>query len=223
MNEEVPLLDKGFVKLVDCMGSDERICQTARVSTGSTSDDPERDRRLIYFLMEHGHGTPFEKVVFEFHVKCPLFVARQWFRHRIGSFNERSARYRKFQEEYFVPDLATISEVYSEEDLEVYRKALSDAYAAYERLYAKVADRPDDRSRSREVWRGLLGSAYYTEFFWTVNFRSLMNFLKLRTHKTAQYETRVYADAIAEIVKDKAPVSYQAFEELVLSRETHEP
>ena len=221
--DEARVLDKGFVRLIDVMGSDARIVEAARVSTGARSDDPERDRQLIFFLMEHGHGTPFEKVVFEFHVKCPLFVARQWFRHRIGSFNERSARYRKFEEEYYVPDLSALPDAYGREDLKAYSEALRVAYETYERLYAKAADAPEERARAREVWRGLLGTAYYTEFFWTVNFRSLMNFLKLRMHESAQYEIRVYADAIAGMARRAVPISYEAFEQFVLSRPTHEP
>jgi thymidylate synthase (FAD) len=219
MTEEARVLDKGFVRLVDQMGSDQRVVEAARVSTGTKADDPERDRSLIFFLMEHDHATPFEKVVFEFHVKCPLFVARQWVRHRIGSFNERSARYRKFQEEYFVPDLATLPDVYAQEDLEAYCRALHDAFEAYERLMAKVADLPKHRSRAREVWRGLLGTAYYTEFFWTVNLRSLMNFLRLRTHPTAQYEIRVYANAIADMTRRAVPICYEAFEKFAMRRE----
>jgi thymidylate synthase (FAD) len=224
MIRETQVLDKGFVRLIDQMGSDERVVEAARVSTGAQSDDPERDRKLIFFLVEHGHGTPFEKVVFEFHVKCPLFVARQWFRHRIGSFNERSARYRKFDEEYFTPELSTIPDFYDDQDIAAYREALHAAYETYERLFAKAAKASaEQRSRAREIWRGLLGTAYYTEFFWTVNLRSLMNFLKLRTHPTAQYEMRVYAEAIAEMTRRAVPVSYEAFEQFVLSRESHEP
>jgi len=218
MVEEARILDKGFVRLVDRMGSDRRIVEAARVSTGAESEDPERDRRLIFYLMEHEHGTPFEKVVFEFHVKCPLFVARQWFRHRIGSFNERSGRYRKFEEEYYVPRLSDIPPIYTDEDIEAYRRALHEAYSAYERLYAKALDHPEHRARAREVWRGLLGTAFYTEFYWTVNLRSLMNFLKLRTHPTAQYEIRCYANAIAEMVRRAVPISYEAFEKFVLRR-----
>jgi len=222
--DEAKVLDKGFVRLIDMMGSDRRVCEAARVSTGAQSEDPERDRKLIFFLMEHDHSTPFEKIVLEFHVKCPLFVARQWFRHRIGSFNERSARYRKFDEDYFVPDLSTLPGVYAPEDLAAYEQALHASYEAYERLMGKVADRPTkQRSRAREVWRGLLGTSFYTEFFWTVNFRALMNFLKLRTHETAQYEIRVYAQAIAGMVKRAVPVSYGAFERFGLPREVQEP
>ena len=221
---ETKVLDKGFVRLVDHMGSDQRVVEAARVSTGTQSaDDPERDRKLIFYLIEHGHGTPFEKVVFEFHVKCPLFVARQWFRHRIGSFNERSARYRKFEEEYFVPEPSTIPNVYTEEDLAAYREALHMSYTTYESLIAKATLSPDQRSRAREVWRGLLGTAYYTEFFWTVNLRSLMNFIKLRTHPTAQSEIRAYAAAVAEMAREVVPLSYAGYEKFVLSRESHEP
>lgn len=223
MVQEACVLDKGFVRLIDQLGSDQRIVEAARVSTGAQSDAPERDRRLIFFLMEHGHGTPFEKVVFEFHVKCPLFIARQWFRHRIGSFNERSARYRTFDEEFYVPDLSTLPDVYSEQDLATYRQSLHTAYETYERLFAKTTDLPDQRARAREIWRAILGTAFYTEFFWTVNLRSLMNFLKLRAHPTAQYEIRVYAEAIADMVSRAVPLSYEAFRRFVLSRETHEP
>jgi len=224
MIAEAQVLDKGFVRLIDQMGSDQRVVEAARVSTGAHSDDPESERKLIFHLVEHGHGTPFEKVVFEFHVKCPLFVARQWFRHRIGSFNERSARYRKFKEEFYVPELSTIPDVYREDDLATYRETLHGVYQTYERLYAKVANsQPEVRSRAREIWRGLLGTAFYTEFFWTVNLRSLMNFLKLRTHPTAQHEMRKYAEAIAEMIRRAVPVSYEAFERFVLSREYHEP
>ncbi|MCX8037239.1 MAG: FAD-dependent thymidylate synthase [Candidatus Sumerlaeia bacterium] len=213
------VLDKGFVRLIDQMGSDRRVVEAVRVSTGTVSDDPERDRKLIHFLIEHGHGTPFEKVVFEFHVKCPLFVARQWFRHRIGSFNERSARYRRFDEEYFVPDFSTLPEGYTADDLAAYNEALHHAYATYERLVAKASGGPEQRARAREVWRGLLGTSFYTEFFWTVNLRSLMNFLKLRMHPTAQYEIRQYAEAIAAMTREAVPISYEAFERFVLSRE----
>ncbi|MBM3335328.1 FAD-dependent thymidylate synthase [Candidatus Sumerlaeota bacterium] len=224
MIDEAQVLDKGFVRLIGLMGSDQRVVEAACVSTGAHFDDPKRMRELIFYLVENGHGTPFEKVVFEFHVKCPVFVARQWFRHRIGSFNERSARYRKFAEEFYVPEPSAIPDVYGEDDIAAYRETLREVYQKYERLCAKAAgSQAEVRARAREIWRGLLGTAFYTEFFWTVNLRSLMNFLKLRIHPTAQYEIRMYAEAVAEMVRRVAPISYEAFERFVLSRNHHEP
>ncbi len=215
--KQVAVLDKGFVQLVDVMGSDQRVVDAARVSTGSKAD-PERDKKLIFYLMENLHETPFEKIVFEFNVKCPLFVARQWQRHRIGSFNERSARYRVFDLDYYVPGLDVLPDVYSPEDVQAYVKALKQSYKLYESMIAKVAEQPKSRSRAREVFRGLLGVAYYTEFFWTVNFRSLMNFLKLRLAQDAQYEIRAYAEAIHALVPEHIPWTYEAFETFVLKQ-----
>ena len=164
--------------------------------------------------MKNRHETPFEKVVFEFHIKCPLFVARQWMRHRISSFNERSARYRIFKEEFYCPQLEAIPECYTEEDLAEYCRALESQFTIYEKLYKKAEDNPDWRRRAREVWRGLLGTSYYTEFFWTVNFRSLMNFLELRLDPAAQFEIRQFAKAIRQAIRDTEiiPISFAAFE-----------
>ena len=211
-----PVLDKGFVQLIDVMGDDQRVIDAARVSTGSASD-PDRDKGLIFYLMENRHETPFEKIVFEFHVKCPIFVARQWVRHRIGSFNERSARYRAFPLDFFVPDPATLPEGISRQDLDDYEAALNNAHQLYERMIARTTDLPrEERSRVREVFRGLLGTAYYTEFFWTVNFRSLMNFLRLRLAGDAQYEIRRYAEVIDAMIPEYLPWSYEAFRVFVL-------
>lgn len=211
------VLDKGYVQLIDLMGSDQRVVDAARVSTGA-KPDPERDKKLLFYLMENLHETPFEKIVFEFNVKCPLFVARQWQRHRIGSFNERSARYRVFELDYYVPSLEDLPDAYAAEDVQEYVKALKQNYELYESLVVKVADQPGNRSRAREVFRGLLGTAYYTEFFWTVNFRSLMNFLKLRLARDAQFEIRAYAEAIRELIAEHIPWSFEAFEKFVLNK-----
>jgi len=125
--KEKTVLDKGYVQLIDVMGSDQRVIDAARVSTGSAANE-EKDKGLIYFLMEHEHETPFEKIVFEFNIKCPLFVARQWMRHRIGSFNERSARYRAFDQEFFVPNLENLPEIYDAEDIDKYVTALDQTF-----------------------------------------------------------------------------------------------
>lgn len=216
--KSVKVLDKGYIELIDVMGSDRRVIDAARVSTGTVSD-PARDKKLLFYLMENGHETPFEKIVFEFRVKCPLFVARQWLRHRIGSFNERSARYRKFDLDYYVPVLEDLPDDYSDEDIRAYTESLEQAHDLYETLLEKVAKKPALRSRAREVFRGLLGASYYTEFCWTVNFRSLMNFLKLRLTPHAQYEIRVYAQAINEMVAERIPWSVEAFETFILKKD----
>jgi len=215
--QEVKVLDKGYVQLVDILGSDQRVIDAARVSTGSQSTE-ERDKKLINFLMENRHETPFEKIVFEFNVKCPLFVARQWQRHRIGSYNERSARYRAFNMDYYVPRVEDLPDVFNSRDVEAYVNCLEESYKFYEQMLEKASEKPELRARAREVFRGLLGTAYYTEFFWTVNFRSLMNFLRLRMKKDAQKEIRVYGEAIHSIVPQYIPWSYEAFEKFVLKQ-----
>ena len=214
MIQRITVLDEGFVELVDIMGSDQRVIDAARVSTG-TKSEPDRDTILIKYLMNNHHETPFEKVVFEFHIKCPLFVARQWMRHRISSFNERSARYRVFEESHYIPNLSDIPACYTEEDLAEYSAALDAQFNIYKKLYSKAEAHPEWRKRAREVWRGLLGTSFYTEFFWTVNFRSLMNFLELRLDPAAQLEIREFALAIQQLIQDSAaiPVSYSAFQE----------
>ncbi|MFQ5875189.1 MAG: FAD-dependent thymidylate synthase [Dehalococcoidia bacterium] len=211
---KVEVLDKGFVQLLDYIGSDQRILDAARVSTGAKGD-PERDRRLIFFLMENKHGTPFEHAVFQFLIKCPIFVARQWVRHRIASYNERSARYRVFEEEFYVPSLDDLPEIFDEADLHEYVEMMKREHAFYQRMVEKAKPHKHLRKRTREVFRGILGTAYYTEFYWTLNFRALMNFLDLRTGEGAQPEIRRYAEIIASMVKEVVPMSYEAFEKYV--------
>lgn len=212
-----PVLDKGYVELIDVMGSDQRVIDAARVSTGSAAS-PERDKNLIFFLMENRHETPFEKIVFEFNVKCPMFVARQWMRHRLGSYNERSARYRVFDMDYYVPNLEDLPDVFQPEDIEAYVNSLNASYELYEKMVKKTANQPENRSRAREVFRGLLGTAFYTEFFWTINFRALMNFLTLRMSPDAQMEIRRYAEAINGMIPEYIPWSYEAFGKFVLNQ-----
>lgn len=218
-----PVLDKGHIVLLDCIGSDLRVVEAARVSTGSKAGDIEKDRKLISFLMENHHETPFEHVVFQFMVKCPIFVARQWFRHRIASYNERSARYRVFEEEFYMPRREDLPGVFDDRDLADYAALLQQEHALYQRLIErgnqlKGPENLAQRRRAREVFRGLLGTAYYTEFYWTINFRSLMNFLNLRTSGGAQLEIRRYAEVLAGIAKQTVPLCYEAFERYVLRR-----
>jgi len=210
------VLDKGFVDLVSVMGSDETVVKSARVSTGSGSKGPEKDKRLINYLMSHRHETPFEHVVFTFHIKCPIFVARQWFRHRIASYNEKSGRYSKMSYEFYLPEKIRVlhpkdkqmsvpndGRVDEEKAKEIIKNAFDVAYRAYQSLL--------DMGVARELARIVLPLSLYTEFYWTVNMRSLMNFLSLRADSHAQWEIQQYAIAIAEYFRDSCPWSYEAF------------
>jgi len=209
MGDKNKILDHGFVRLVEHMGDDLSIVQAARVSYGQGSKGHEKDRKLLRYLIEHEHGTPFEMVVFKFHVKCPIFVMRQWIRHRIGSFNEISARYTEMEEEFYVPDTfrgPTQSNKQGSEQVDLDHLALADklkqhyqaAYQDYQSfLKAGVA---------KEMARMILPVALYTQFYWSVNARSLMNFLKLRDSCDAQFEIRQYAVAIRKIFNEILPI-----------------
>lgn len=209
------LLDKGFIRLLDMLGDDVAVVSAARVSFGQESRGEEKDKKLIDYLLRNGHETPFEHAVFKFHVKCPIFVARQWFRHRWASYNEISGRYTTFQEEFYVPEhfRVQVGKSYQYENLtadknehlrQLVQKTYDDLFALYEQLLSEGV--------AKELARMILPVATYTQFYWTVNARSLFNFLKLRNEKHAQYEIRVYAEAIAKIVKDKMPWCYESFE-----------
>lgn len=216
-NTTINLLDKGFIRLVDFMGSDNRAVSSARVSFGGTSKGEERDKGLIKYLLEHRHHTPFEHCYFQFHVCCPIYVARQWMRHRWGSFNEISARYTQVQDEFYIPQefrgqdiknrQGSVAADFDNEALrKIYEDSVASSFAAYNKLIqAGVA---------REMARGVLPVCQYTQFYWSINARSLLNFLQLRQDGHAQYEIRVYADAIAEIFKEKMPWTWEAFEAL---------
>lgn len=216
-NEVIHLLDKGFIRLVDFMGSDNRVVSSARVSFGGVSKGEEQDKRLIKYLLEHRHHTPFEHCYFQFHVCCPIYVARQWMRHRWGSFNEISARYTQVKDEFYIPaefrgqDIknrqGSVKADFDNEALrKLYEESVESSFATYNKLI--------EAGVAREMARGVLPVCQYTQFYWSVNARSLLNFLQLRTDGHAQYEIRVYADAIAKIFKEKMPWSWEAFEAL---------
>lgn len=213
----IHLLDKGFVRLIDFMGSDNRVVSAARVSFGGTSKGEERDKGLIKYLLEHQHHTPFEHCYFQFHICCPIYVARQWMRHRWGSYNEISARYTQVKDEFYIPSVFRGQDVKNRQgsvtaDLDnealhkLYEESVEASFAAYNKLI--------EAGVAREMARGVLPVCQYTQFYWSVNARSLLNFLQLRTDGHAQYEIRVYADAIAQIFKEKMPWSWEAFEAL---------
>lgn len=197
------VLNAGYVRLVEYMGGDEAVIRNARLCWRSEDkSNPQADSNLIKHLITKGHWSPFEAMVFTFKVKAPIFVARQWMRHRIGSYNEESLRYCVAEKEFFIPEGL-------DDSLEwAWRQNNERQFSAYE--LAVKAGMP------KEIARSLLPLGVYTRFYWTVNGRSLMNFLKLRTDPSAQKEIRDYAEAILEMVKEVAPTSFSMFEALVL-------
>lgn len=199
-----PVLDKGFIELEEWMGGDAAVIRAARICYQSTAKAPGADERLIRreLRREPKVNTIFEHAVFRWHIKCPIFVARQWMRHRIGSFNELSLRYCIAERLYYVPAGAT--------DTDAYRAHMEASFDLYERLVAA--------GWRKEQARGVLGTAIYTEFIWTVNAWSLMNWLSKRLDKAAQWEHRQYALAALEIWREVMPVTANAFAEIVLHR-----
>lgn len=215
----------GFVRLDGCMADDISVVNAARVSFAQQSSELHdelsgKDKGLINFLMRERHGTPFEHNAMRFHVKCPLFVAREWFRHRIGSFNEFSARYSEVPDEFHVPRAEDIRTqvgkpgAYSFETIpegdprvQLAITAITSNNAASYRLYRDMVE----SGIAKEVARMVLPVSMFTQFYWTVNARSLMNFLSLRMDVNAQLEIREYANAIAEIFKGVMPVTYSAW------------
>lgn len=195
---EVNVLNAGYVSLVEHMGGDAAVIRNARRCWRSEDKSSEKsDRNLIRHLLKNRHMTPFEAIVFTFDIKCPIFVARQWMRHRIGSFNEESLRYCVADQEFYIP-----------EDLEGdFRwRFLAECEEAF-RAYAILTT----NGMPREQARAVLPMGTYTKFYWTVNGSSLLNFLRLRLDKAAQYEIRQYAQAIAELAKQVAPWTLEEF------------
>jgi thymidylate synthase (FAD) len=214
-----PVLDHGFVRLDAVMADDLSVVNAARVSFARHKEAMDAsDEGLIRFLMRERHGTPFEHNSFRFHVRCPIFVAREWFRHRIGSFNEFSMRYAKATDEFYVPapedvrtqvgkpgayTFETVDPELAESTRETIDSVYRTAYAAYEELV--------EAGVAREIARCVLPVGAYTEFFWTVNARALMNFVSLRASETAQREIRRYAEAVESFLAEKMPVTHEAF------------
>ena len=210
------VLDKGFVELIDFMGSDLRAVEAARVSFQKGLSSEKRDKKLIDYLMENGHESPFEHIVFTFRIKAPMFVARQWFRHRISSFNEISGRYSVIKHEFYYPENLRIQDDINRQGslfgmekekenpgLEKLKKQTEDCYNTYEELL--------ESGVAREMARMVLPVNIYTQWFWTINARSLMNFLNLRADSHAQFEIQEYALQIAKIFEEKCPWTYEAF------------
>jgi thymidylate synthase (FAD) len=217
--DAVRVLDHGFVRLDDAMASDLSVVNGARVSFARRKlEMDESDEGLIRFLMRERHASPFEHSVFRFHVRTPIFVAREWFRHRWGSFNEFSLRYAKATDDFYVPepeDVRTqvgkpgaysfepVDDELAERTLEELREVYDQAFETYERLV--------EAGVARELARAVMPVGAYTEFFWTVNARALMNFVSLRAAEAAQREIRRYAEVVEQFFAAKMPVTHAAF------------
>ena len=226
-----PLLDHGFVRVVDYMGDDSAIVQAARVSYGRGTRRASDDRGLIRYLMRHRHTTPFEMCEIKLHIKLPIFVARQWIRHRTANVNEYSARYSILDREFYVPSAEVIAaqspsnrqgrgEQLPEKDAARVQELLrEDAHRAHDHYEELLNEMPDGRQRdpgrvglARELARINLSLNFYTQWYWKVDLHNLLNFISLRADPHAQYEIRVYAEAILErVVKPWVPLAYGAF------------
>ncbi|MDP2083865.1 MAG: FAD-dependent thymidylate synthase [Gemmobacter sp.] len=218
------VLDHGFIRVIDYMGDDAAIVQAARVSYGAGTKHVQNDEGLIRYLMRHWHSTPFEMCEIKLHVKLPVFVARQWIRHRTANVNEYSARYSILDREFYIPapeQLAAQSTVNNQgrgavlegaeaaRVLEVLKRDAGQAYDSYESMLSQDGK----QGLARELARMNLPMNIYTQWYWKTDLHNLFHFLRLRADAHAQYEIRVYAEAIAACVRDWVPLAYAAFED----------
>src|SRR5210317_2245254 len=220
----IPVLDHGFVRVIDYMGDDAAITQAARVSYGKGTKAVSNDEGLIRYLMRHWHSTPFEMCEIKLHVKLPVFVARQWIRHRTANVNEYSARYSILDREFYIPEpdsLAAQSVVNNQgrgqvlqgaEAARVLEILKSDSNRAYDNYEAMISGEGQD-GLARELARMNLPANIYTQWYWKVDLHNLFHFLRLRADSHAQYEIRVYAELMCDLVKDWVPYAYGAFED----------
>ena len=220
LDKEIKVLDHGFVRLVDYMGSDARIVQTARVSYGEGTKTLREDAGLIDYLLRHEHSSPFEHVIFEFHAKMPIFVARQWIRHRTARLNEISGRYSVIKDEFYVPDASSINfqnkenkqgraiddvpDELKDKVIDILSKDQQSVYKNYEEMI--------DDDIARELARINLPLSTYTEWYWQMDLKNMFHFLKLRMDHHAQWEIQEYGRAMAKIVKAVCPLAYTSFE-----------
>ena len=225
-----PVLDHGFVRVIDYMGDDSAIVQAARVSYGKGTKQVSEDRGLINYLMRHRHSTPFEMCEIKFHVKLPIFVARQWIRHRTANVNEYSARYSILDREFYIPapeHLAAQSQnnrqgregvLTGEEAAHVFHLLQTDSMRLYDH-YSDMLNQDEEGKKkdpnrlglTRELARMNLSLNYYTQWYWKVDLHNFMHFLSLRADDHAQYEIRVYAEIMLDILKKWLPLTYEAF------------
>ena len=228
--EAIPILDHGFIRVVDYMGDDTSIVQAARVSYGKGTKKVSTDSGLIKYLMRHWHSTPFEMCEIKYHVKLPIFIARQWIRHRTANVNEYSARYSILDKEFYLPapeNLAAQSKInrqgrgeilegeQAKKVLELLKSDAEQTYSNYEMMLNERYDGSviDDKEvgLARELARMNLTLNTYTQWYWKTDLLNLMNFLRLRADHHAQFEIRAYADAMLDTVKRWVPITYEAF------------
>ena len=228
--EAISVLDHGFVRVVDYMGNDSSIVQAARVSYGKGTKKVNTDSGLIKYLMRHWHSTPFEMCEIKYHVKLPIFIARQWIRHRTANVNEYSARYSILDKEFYLPspeNLATQSQsnrqgrgevLEGEQANKVLDLLKNDAEKTYDNYEMMLNERFDvstidenKKGLARELARMNLTLNTYTQWYWKTDLLNLMNFLRLRADHHAQYEIRTYADAMLDTLKKWVPITYEAF------------
>jgi len=223
------VLDHGFIRVIDYMGDDAAICQAARVSYGKGTKSVQNDEGLIRYLMRHWHSTPFEMCEVKLHVKLPVFVARQWIRHRTANVNEYSARYSILDREFYIPEASQLAaqsvinnqgrgEMLTEaESARVLEILKGDAAQAYDHYAEMIGEQDTDgnpkNGLARELARMNLPANIYTQWYWKVDLHNLFHFLRLRADAHAQYEIRVYADAICKVVADWVPAAHGAFED----------
>lgn len=225
LGREFPVLDHGFIRVIDYMGGDDAIVQAARVSYGKGTKTMNDDATLIRYLLRHSHTTPFEMCEIKIHVKLPIFVARQWIRHRTASVNEYSGRYSVMDSDYYLPERSAIAAQSSqnkqgrdaslsdEQSAEAIALMRDDAEKAYEHYLYLLGDgeKENGPAIARELARLGLGVNFYTQWYWKTNLHNLMNFLRLRADAHAQFEIRQYANVLLDIFRLWTPITYQAF------------
>lgn len=228
--DAIPILDHGFIRVIDYMGDDSAIVQAARVSYGKGTKKISEDQGLINYLMRHRHSTPFEMCEIKLHVKLPIFVARQWIRHRTANVNEYSARYSIMDKEFYIPrpeHLASQSTVnnqgrgnvieghQADRIMQLLKEDASRAYDHYQVMLneTETGEKIDENGDglARELARMNLPVNFYTQWYWKIDLQNFMHFLSLRADPHAQYEIRVYAEAMLDILKKWVPGAYQAF------------
>lgn len=222
-DDAIKCLDKGFVRLVDSMGGDDAIVQSARVSYGKGTSKVSQDRGLIRYLMRHRHTTPFEMVEFKFHCKMPIFVARQWVRHRTANINEYSLRYSEARDEFYLPESDNIefqSSINKQGRMGMVDEELKKKVQSY---FKEISDRSfeiycelNEAGVARELARAILPVNLYTEWYWKNDLHNLLHFIGLRSDGHAQYEIRVFSDAMASFVKKVAPFAWEAYQDYVV-------
>lgn len=228
--KEIRVLDRGFVRVIDYMGSDQAVVQAARVSYGRGTKKASEDRALIRYLLRNSHTSPFEMAEIKLHVKLPIFVARQWIRHRTANVNEYSARYSILDNEFYLPELQHLAPqstrnrqgradelgpTEAEDALSLLRTEAQRSYGTYQTLLNRGDDDkaidPSRKGLARELARMALSLNFYTQWYWKIDVHNLLHFLRLRMDEHAQYEIRAYAEVLSDIVQRWMPLTFEAF------------